>query len=184
MAGALEDLQTQYNDAIVTDMMKEFGYSNTMEVPKLEKISVNIGLGDAVQNSKLIDGAVIQLGQITGQFPIVTRARKSIAGFKLREGQAIGCRGTLRGERMWEFLDRLITIAIPRIRDFRGIKRKSFDGRGNFSMGLADQLVFPEIKVDNVEWPQGMTITAVMTGNSDEMSLELLSLLGMPFRKN
>jgi large subunit ribosomal protein L5 len=176
-------LQTQYNDTIVADMMKEFGYSNAMQVPKLEKISVNIGLGDAVQNSKLIDGAVIQLGQITGQFPIVTRARKSIAGFKLREGMPIGVKVTLRRERMYEFLDRLINVALPRVRDFRGISPKSFDGRGNYSLGIKEQIIFPEIDYDDIDRIQGLNVTIVTSANTDDEAHSLLGHFGMPFRK-
>jgi large subunit ribosomal protein L5 len=176
-------LQTQYNDAIVADMMKEFGYSNSMQVPKLEKISVNIGLGDAVQNSKLIDGAVAQLRQITGQFPIVTRARKSIASFKLREGMPIGVKVTLRREHMYEFLDRLINVALPRVRDFRGISPKSFDGRGNYSLGIKEQIIFPEIDYDNIDRVQGLNVTIVTTANTDDEARSLLGHFGMPFRK-
>ena len=164
-------------------MMKEFGYSNVMQVPKISKISVNIGLGDAVQNSKLIDGAVSQLTQITGQYPIVTRARKSIASFKLREGMPIGVKVTLRRERMYEFLDRLINVALPRVRDFRGISAKAFDGRGNYSLGIKEQIIFPEIDYDNIDRVQGLNVTIVTTAKTDDEARSLLSHFGMPFRK-
>jgi len=176
-------LQTQYSDNIVAAMMKEFGYSNVMQVPKISKISVNIGLGDAVQNSKLIDGAVSQLTQITGQYPIVTRARKSIASFKLREGMPIGVKVTLRRERMYEFLDRLINVALPRVRDFRGISAKAFDGRGNYSLGIKEQIIFPEIDYDNIDRVQGLNVTIVTTAKTDDEARSLLSHFGMPFRK-
>jgi large subunit ribosomal protein L5 len=161
-------LENQYNDDIVGNMMKEFGYSNVMEVPKIQKISVNIGLGDAVQNSKLIDGAVAQLTQITGQHPIVTRARKSIATFKLREGMPIGVKVTLRRNHMYEFLDRLINIALPRVRDFRGISAKAFDGRGNYTLGIKEQIIFPEIDYDNIDRVQGLNVTIVTTAKTDD----------------
>lgn len=176
-------LRARYLDEVTPKLRQEFGLDNPMGVPRVVKVNLNMGLGEAIQNIKLLDEAVDELAAIAGQRPMITRAHKSIANFKLREGMPIGCRVTLRGDRMHEFVDRLFTLAIPRIRDFRGIKRKSFDGRGNFSMGLADQLVFPEIDVDKVENPQGMDITFVMTGGSDAMSFELLSMLGMPFRK-
>ena len=177
-------LQTQYNDAIVADMMKEFGYSNTMEVPKLEKISVNIGLGDAVQNSKLIDGAVRDLTAITGQKPTVTKARKSIAQFKLREGMPIGAHVTLRGDRMWEFADRLLSLALPRIRDFRGLSPKQFDGRGNYTFGLTEQVMFHEIDQDKIDRSRGMDITVVTTATTDDQGRALLKHLGFPFKEN
>jgi large subunit ribosomal protein L5 len=176
-------LQNQYNDDIVGHMMKEFGYSNLMEVPKIDKISVNIGLGDAVQNSKLIDGAVAQLTQITGQHPIVTRARKSIATFKLREGMPIGVKVTLRRNHMYEFLDRLINIALPRVRDFRGISAKAFDGRGNYTLGIKEQIIFPEIDYDNIDRVQGLNVTIVTTAKTDDEARSLLAHFGMPFRK-
>ena len=176
-------LQNQYNDDIVGHMMKEFGYSNLMEVPKIQKISVNIGLGDAVQNSKLIDGAVAQLTQITGQHPIVTRARKSIATFKLREGMPIGVKVTLRRNHMYEFLDRLINIALPRVRDFRGISAKAFDGRGNYTLGIKEQIIFPEIDYDNIDRVQGLNVTIVTTAKTDDETRSLLAHFGMPFRK-
>ncbi len=171
--------------AEIRDALKEkFKLNNVHQVPSLQKVVVNMGVGKAIENKKRLDNAARDLGTITGQKARVVQAQRSVAGFKLREGVPIAARVTLRGDRMYEFVDRLFTLAIPRIRDFRGIKRKSFDGRGNFSMGLSDQLVFPEISVDKVEWSQGMDITFVMTGGSDAMSLELLSMLGMPFRKD
>nr|AKQ02216.1 50S ribosomal protein L5, large subunit ribosomal protein L5 [uncultured planctomycete Rifle_16ft_4_minimus_36480] len=151
-------------------------------MPKLQKIVVNMGVGRAVDNKKLIEEATKHLAIVTGQKPLVTVAKKAIAGFKLRKGQAIGCKVTLRGKRMFEFLDRLISIVLPRIRDFRGISQKSFDGRGNYTLGLTEQIVFPEISIDSVEFVQGMDITIVISGNSNEQSCELLKLLGMPFR--
>lgn len=163
-------------------MAKRFGYSNTMAVPKLKKITVNIGMGEASQNIKLLDVAVQELGQITGQKPVITRAKKSIANFKIRKGMPIGCMVTLRGERMYEFLDRLSNIVLPRVRDFKGLPGNSFDGRGNYTLGLKDQLVFPEIDYTRVDKIKGMNITLTTSANSDEEGRELLKLMGVPFR--
>ena len=178
MARLLEKYQTQ----VVPQLTKKFNYKNKLSLPKLQKIVVNMGVGRAVDNKKLIEEATKHLTIITGQKPLVTVAKKAIAGFKLRKGQAIGCKVTLRGKRMFEFLDRLISIVLPRIRDFRGISQKAFDGRGNYTLGLTEQIVFPEISIDSVEFVQGMDITMVISGNSNEQSCELLKLLGMPFR--
>ncbi len=176
-------LKEYYISEVVPAMQKEFGYTNTNRIPKLEKIVVNMGLGDAVQDVKIIEKARAELATITGQSPVVTRARKSVANFKLREGMPIGCMVTLRGERMYEFLDRLINSVLPRVRDFRGISSKGFDGRGNYTMGLREQSVFPEIDYDSIEKVHGMNITVVTTANSDEEGRELLRAFGMPFRK-
>ena len=178
MARLLEKYQKQ----VVPQLIKKFEYKNKLSLPKLQKIVVNMGVGRAVDNKKLIEEATKHLTIITGQKPLVTVAKKAISGFKLRKGQAIGCKVTLRGKRMFEFLDRLISIVLPRIRDFRGISQKSFDGRGNYTLGLTEQIVFPEISIDSVEFVQGMDITMVISGNSNEQSCELLKLLGMPFR--
>ena len=175
-------LRERYRKDVVPELQKQFNYSSSMAIPKLAKVHVNLGLGEAIQNPKLLDAAAKELGMITGQKPVVTKARKSIANFKLRQGMPIGCAVTLRGDRMYEFLDRLISIAMPRIRDFRGISPKSFDGRGNYTLGLKEQSVFPEIdyaKVDNVK---GMNITIVTTARNDSEALSLLRGLGMPFR--
>ena len=163
--------------------MKEFNYSNIMAVPKLEKITINIGLGEATQNPKLMDGAVAELAAIAGQKPVVTKARKSIAAFKLRTGMTIGCMVTLRGDRMFEFFDRLVNVALPRVRDFRGVSTKSFDGRGNYTLGVKDQLLFPEIDYNKVEKVKGMNISITTTANTDAEGLALLRHLGMPFRQ-
>jgi Ribosomal protein L5 len=176
-------LKEHYKKTIMPALIKEFGYSNVMGVPKVEKISLNIGLGEATQNAKLLDGAVVELTQIAGQKPIVTKARKSIAQFKLREGNSIGCAVTLRGDRMYEFLDRLVNVALPRVRDFRGVSTKSFDGRGNYTLGLKDQLIFPEIDYNKVEKTKGMNICITTTAKSDAEGLALLKHLGMPFRQ-
>ena len=178
MARLLEKYQKQ----VVPQLIKKFEYKNKLSLPKLQKIVVNMGVGRAVDNKKLIEEATKHLTIVTGQKPLVTVAKKAIAGFKLRKGQAIGCKVTLRGKRMFEFLDRLISIVLPRIRDFRGISQKAFDGRGNYTLGLTEQIVFPEISIDSVEFVQGMDITMVISGNSNEQSCELLKLLGMPFR--
>jgi len=180
MAARLKD---NYQKKVMPALTKEFGYKNHMAVPKLEKISINIGLGEATQNAKLMDGAANELGQIAGQKPVVTKARKSIAQFKLREGQSIGCMVTLRGERMYEFFDRLVNVALPRVRDFRGVSSKSFDGRGNYTLGLKDQLIFPEIDYAKVEKMKGMNITIVTTARNDEQARALLKHMGMPFRQ-
>jgi large subunit ribosomal protein L5 len=163
-------------------MTKEFGYTNRMAVPKVQKISVNIGLGEATGNSKLMDGAVNELSQIAGQRPVINKARKSIAAFKLREGMAIGCSVTLRGDRMYEFLDRLVSVTLPRVRDFRGVSSKSFDGRGNYTLGIKDQLIFPEIDYNKVEKTKGMNICITTSAKTDAEGLALLKHLGMPFR--
>ena len=177
-------LKDRYRTEIVPAMLERFGYGNVMAVPRIEKITVSMGVGKATENAKIMDAAVSDLASITGQRPIVTRSRKSISQFRLRQGQAIGCKVTLRGARMYEFLDRLISVVIPRIRDFRGLRRNAFDGRGNYNMGLQDQLVFPEINLDKVEHVQGMNITITVRNGSDESSRELLRLFGMPFRTN
>lgn len=182
MAEALPRLRSRYSKDIVPALMKRFGYKNLMQVPRVEKVVVNMGLGDAVANPKLIDGAVADLTAITGQKPIVTRAKKSIATFKLREGMAIGAKVTLRRERMWEFLDRLISLSLPRVRDFRGISPRAFDGAGNYTLGLKEQIVFPEIDFDKVDRIKGMNITVVTTAKTNEEAKELLGQLGMPFR--
>jgi large subunit ribosomal protein L5 len=172
----------KYQKDVVPELIKKFRYKNKLSVPKMQKIVVNMGIGKAVENKKLIDDAVKHLSTITCQKPLVTKAKKAISGFKLRQGQAIGCKVTLRGKRMYEFLDRLISIVLPRIRDFRGLSPKSFDGRGNYTLGITEQAVFPEINIDTVEAVQGMDVTFVISGNSDEQSRELLKLIGMPLR--
>jgi large subunit ribosomal protein L5 len=176
-------LKDKYKKEIVPALMKQFAYQNLLEVPKLRKVVINMGLGEAVSNIKVIDGAVAELADITGQRPVVTRAKKSEAGFKLRTGMPIGCKVTLRGDRMYEFLDRLLNVALPRIRDFRGIPAKSFDGRGNYSMGIREQLIFPEIRYDKVDMVRGMDICIETTAGSDEEAQKLLESLGFPFRK-
>ena len=176
-------LREKYINEIVPNMQKKFNYKSVMQVPKLDKIVINIGCGDATHNSKLLDAACNDLLQITGQKPVVTKAKKSIAGFKIREGQAIGCKVTLRGERMYEFLDKLISIGLPRVRDFRGLSSKSFDGRGNYTIGIKEQLIFPEINFDEVEKVRGMDIVIVTTAKTNEEAFELLKELGVPFRK-
>ncbi|HVY32437.1 MAG TPA: 50S ribosomal protein L5 [Polyangiaceae bacterium] len=175
-------LQGKYKKDVVPALMKRFSYSNVMQVPRLKSIVLNMGLGEAVGNPKLVDAAVAELTQITGQKPVVTRAKKSIATFKLREGMPIGAKVTLRRERMWEFLDRLTTLSLPRVRDFRGVSPKAFDGAGNYTLGLKEQIVFPEIDFDKVEKIKGMNITFVTTAETDEEAKELLANLGMPFR--
>jgi len=175
-------LKAKYEQEVIPLLMKEFGYKNKYQVPRMEKIIVNVGMGEAIQNIKFLDGAIKELGQITGQRPIVTKAKKSIAGFKLREGMPIGCKVTLRGQRLYEFFDRLTHVALPRIRDFRGVSEKSFDGRGNFTLGIKEQLIFPEIKYDEVAMSHGMDITIVTTANSDHEARALLKNLGIPFR--
>jgi len=176
-------LKEHYQKIVMPALVKEFGYSNAMAVPKLEKISLNIGLGEATQNAKLLDGAVSELAQISGQKPVITKARRSIAQFKLREGNSIGCVVTLRGDRMYEFLDRLVNVALARLRDFRGVSSKSFDGRGNYTLGLKDQLIFPEIDYNKVEKTKGMNVCITTTAKSDAEGLALLKHLGMPFRQ-
>jgi large subunit ribosomal protein L5 len=175
-------LKEYYTKKVVPALLREFHYKNALEVPRMEKIVVNMGLGDAIQNVKVLDNAVEELAMITGQKPIVTKARKSIATFKLRQGMSIGCCVTLRSERMYEFFDRLISVAIPRVRDFRGISPKSFDGRGNFSLGLKEQIIFPEIEYDKVDKIRGMNISIVTTAKTDDEARQLLKLMGMPFR--
>lgn len=177
-------LKAQYHEEFVPAMMQEFGYDNVMQVPKIDKIAVNIGLGEALQNSKAIEAATQDLATITGQKPVVTKARKSVATFKLREGMPIGAKVTLRGDRMWDFLDRLIGVVLPRQRDFQGVSPDSFDGRGNYSIGLREQLVFPEIDYDNIDKIRGLEITIVTTANTDEEARRLLSLMSMPFRRS
>ncbi|RIW29978.1 50S ribosomal protein L5 [Bacillus salacetis] len=176
-------LKAKFNDEITSALMSKFNYKSVMQVPKLEKIVVNMGIGDAVQNAKALDTAVEELTLITGQKPVVTKAKKSIAGFRLREGMPIGAKVTLRGERMYEFLDKLISVSLPRVRDFRGISKKAFDGRGNYTLGVKEQLIFPEIDYDKVSKVRGMDIVIVTTANSDEESRELLTQFGMPFQK-
>jgi len=171
-----------YEKSVRAKLKEQFGYKNVMQTPKIQKIVINMGLGEAVANPKLIDSAVTELGTIAGQKPIVTRARKSIAGFKLREGMPIGCAVTLRRDRMWEFLDRLITLSLPRVRDFRGVSGKAFDGAGNYTLGLKEQIVFPEIDFDRVDKIKGMNITVVTTAKTNAEAKALLSGLGMPFR--
>ncbi|HEY7392324.1 MAG TPA: 50S ribosomal protein L5 [Bryobacteraceae bacterium] len=176
-------LKDHYQKKVVPVLIKEFSYKNPMAVPKLEKISINIGLGEASQNAKLMDGAVTELGQIAGQKPVVTKARKSIAAFKLRENMPIACMVTLRGDRMYEFFDRLVNVALPRVRDFRGVSTKSFDGRGNYTLGVKDQLIFPEIDYAKVEKTKGMNISITTTAKTDAEGVALLRHMGMPFRQ-
>ena len=176
-------LQERNTNEITKNLMKEFGYKSTMQIPKMEKIVINIGVGDAVNNSKFLEEAVEELTLISGQKPIVTTAKKSIAGFKVREGQAIGCKVTLRSERMYEFLDKLVSISLPRVRDFRGVPKNSFDGRGNYTLGVKEQLIFPEIDFDKVAKLRGMDIVFVTTAKTDEEGRALLTELGMPFAK-
>ena len=176
-------LRERYVKEIVPNMQKKFNYKSVMQVPKLDKIVINIGCGDATHNSKLLDAACNDLLQITGQKPVVTKAKKSIAGFKIREGQAIGCKVTSRGERMYNFLDKLISVSLPRVRDFRGLSPKAYDGRGNYTIGIKEQLVFPEIEFDDVVKVRGMDIVLVTTANTNEEAHALLEELGIPFRK-
>jgi len=175
-------LKELYREQIVPALVKDMGYENVMQVPRLEKVVVNIGMGEALQNAKSLDAALADIMTITGQRPIITRARKSIASFKLREGNPVGIKTTLRGDRMWDFLDRLFNVALPRQRDFRGISPDSFDGRGNYSLGLREQLVFPEINYDKIDKIRGMEITIVTTAQTDEEGFQLLRHLGMPFK--
>jgi large subunit ribosomal protein L5 len=176
-------LRAFYTDTVIPALTKEFGYKNVMAVPKIVKISVNIGLGEATQNAKLMDKAVNELGAITGQKPVITKAKKSIAAFKLRENMPIGCMVTLRGDQMFEFLDRLVNVSIPRIRDFRGVSPKAFDGRGNYTLGVKDQLIFPEIDYSKVDKTIGMNISITTTAKSDAEGMALLKNMGMPFRQ-
>jgi large subunit ribosomal protein L5 len=182
-SGGKARLREHYQKSVITALKKDFGYKNPMAVPKVEKVSLNIGLGEATGNSKLMDGAVNELASIAGQKPVVTKAKKSIAAFKLREGMSIGCMVTLRGDRMYEFLDRLMNVALPRVRDFRGVSPKSFDGRGNYTLGLKDQLIFPEIDYNKVEKTKGMNISITTTAKTDAEGLALLRHMGMPFRQ-
>jgi len=181
--GQAPRLKRRYLDEVAPKLAQEFGLENPMAVPRLEKISLNIGLGEAIQNIKLLDDAVEELAALAGQRPTITRAQKSIASFKLRAGMPIGCRVTLRGDRMWEFLDRLISVALPRVRDFRGVPARSFDGRGNYTMGVREHTVFPEIDVNKVDKVKGMNITIVTTAGNDERARYLLQELGMPFAR-
>jgi len=175
-------LQVVYQQNVILALMKRFNYRNRMEVPKLEKIVINMGLGEAIQNIKILDSAAQELSQITGQKPVITKAKKSIAQFKLRAGMPIGCMVTLRKERMYEFFNRLVNVALPRVRDFKGLSGKSFDGRGNYALGIREQLIFPEIHYDKIDKVKGMNIVIVTTARTDEEGKELLRLLGMPFR--
>ncbi len=175
-------LKDKYRSDVIPAMMKKFGYKNIMQAPKLEKVIVNMGLGEAIQNSKIIDAAVNDMMIITGQKPVTTKAKKSIAAFKLRAGMTVGAKVTLRGERMYDFVDKLFNIALPRVRDFRGVSPKSFDGRGNFSLGVREQLMFPEIDYDKIDKIRGMDIIFVTTAKTDEEARELLRLMGMPFK--
>jgi large subunit ribosomal protein L5 len=175
-------LHDRYRKEVVRALAKRFGYSNTMAVPRVAKVTLNIGLGEASANVKLLDAAAVELGQIAGQKPVITRAKKSIANFKIRKGMPIGCMVTLRGEQMYEFLDRMTSVVLPRVRDFKGLPPNSFDGRGNYTLGLRDQLVFPEIDYTRVDKMKGMNITITTTARSDEEGRELLKLLGVPFR--
>jgi large subunit ribosomal protein L5 len=184
MAGQPIPLKQHYRENVVPAMMKEFNYSNIMQVPRLVKVSMNIGVGEAIDNAKALDGAVDDLTKIVGQKPMITKAKTSIATFKLREGRAIGVMVTLRNERMWSLMDRLINVALPRTRDFRGISSNGFDGRGNFTLGLREQLIFAEIEYDKIDKVRGMEISIVTTANTDEEGRRLLRLLGMPFKEN
>lgn len=179
----MTNLKKKYEEEVVPSLQKRFGYKNHFEIPRLVKCTVNMGLGEATQNPKIIDGAVVEMTAITGQKPVVTRARKSIASFKLRAGVAIGVSVTLRGERMFEFLDRLLNVALPRVRDFRGVSRKAFDGHGDYTLGLREQIIFPEVDYDKVEHFKGLNITVCTSAKTDEEALALLEDLGMPFRK-
>ena len=176
-------LKDLYKDEIVDAMIKKFGYKNIMEVPKLDKIVINMGVGEAKENAKVLDSAVKDLETITGQKVVLTRAKKSVANFKIREGMPIGCKTTLRGEKMYDFMDRLVNLALPRVRDFRGVSADAFDGRGNYALGVKEQLIFPEIEYDKVEKVRGMDVIVVTTAKTDEEARELLRLFGMPFAK-
>ncbi|MGY0373515.1 50S ribosomal protein L5 [Clostridium sp. JNZ J1-5] len=177
----MDRLQEKYNKEVVPALMEKFGYKNIMEVPKLEKIVINMGVGEAKDNSKILESAVADLEKITGQKPIVTRAKKSVANFKVRENMPIGCKVTLRKDKMYQFADRLVSVALPRVRDFRGVSAKSFDGRGNYALGIKEQIIFPEIEYDKVDKVRGMDIIFVTTAKTDEEARELLRYLGMPF---
>ena len=175
-------LKEQYLKEIIPAMMKELGYKNVMEVPRIEKIVVNMGLGEAIQNIKILDSASDELGVVTGQKAVITRARKSIANFKLREGMPIGCKVTLRRDKMYEFLDRLVNVALPRVRDFKGVSKKSFDGRGNYTVGIREQIIFPEVDYDKIDKIKGINICIVTSAKNDQESMALLKNFGMPFR--
>ncbi|OOF71358.1 50S ribosomal protein L5 [Rodentibacter caecimuris] len=176
-------LHDYYRDQVVSELKNKFGYKSVMQVPRIEKITLNMGVGEALTDKKLLDNALADLTAISGQKPLITKARKSVAGFKIRQGYPIGCKVTLRGERMWEFFERLITIAVPRIRDFRGLSTKSFDGRGNYSMGVREQIIFPEIDYDKVDRVRGLDITITTTAKNDEEGQALLAAFNFPFRK-
>ena len=176
-------LRGKYLNEVVPALSKHFGYKNVMQVPKLTKIVLNMGLGEAITNAKILDSASDEINRITGQKPVITKARRSIANFKLREGMPIGCTVTLRRERMWEFLDRLVSFALPRVRDFKGVSKKGFDGRGNYSLGIREQIIFPEIEYDKIDKIKGLNATFVTSAGTDEEGFELLKMLGMPFRK-
>lgn len=176
-------MQEQYNNEVAPALFKSFGYKNVMQIPRIQKIVVNIGLGEAMDDPKALEAATTDLTTITGQKPVMTKARKSIAAFKLREGRIIGTKVTLRGERMWAFLDRLVNVALPRVRDFRGVSPDAFDGRGNYTLGLRDQLIFPEIEYDKIDKLRGMEVTIVTSAQTDDQARALLQLLGMPFKK-
>lgn len=178
---AAEDLKQKYTKEVLPALTKQFGYKSPMAVPKLVKIIVNMGLGEAVADAKVLDRAVDELGTITGQKPVITKARKSIAGFKLRAGMPIGCRVTLRKDQMYEFLERLVNVALPRVRDFKGVSRKAFDGRGNYALGIREQIIFPEIDYDKVDKLRGLSVAIVTSANTDEEGFQLLKELGMPF---
>lgn len=175
-------LKERYQKEVVPELIKRFGYRNPMQVPKVEKIVINMGVGDAVADSKALDSAMQNLAMLSGQKPAITRAKKSVANFKIREGMPIGCRVTLRGQRMYDFLDKLVNVSLPRIRDFRGVSPRSFDGRGNYTLGIREQLIFPEIDYDSIDKIRGMDINIVTTAETDEEAMELLARLGMPFR--
>jgi large subunit ribosomal protein L5 len=177
-------LKERFRDEVGPALMREFSYRNVMQIPRVEKVVLNIGMGEATQNAKALDAAAEQLGIISGQKPVITRAKRSIANFKIREGNPIGLSVTIRGDRMWEFLDRLLNTALPRIRDFRGVSRKAFDGRGNFSLGIREQLIFPEIEYDKVDRVRGLQINIITTARSDEEGARLLELLGTPFSRS
>ena len=181
--GYVPRLLTRYRDDVVPKLQKEFGIDNPMAVPRIVKVSLNMGMGEAIQNIKILDDAVEEMAALSGQRPTVTRAAKSIAAFKLREGMSIGCRVTLREARMWDFLDRLISVALPRVRDFRGVSKRSFDGRGNYTLGIRDHAIFPEVDYNKIERSKGMNITVVTTAGNDERALYLLSELGFPFQR-
>lgn len=177
-------LKEKYNTEIVPQLMKQFSYSSVMQVPRLEKVVINMGLGEAIQNVKLLESAQKEIGDITGQKPVITKARKAIANFKLRQGMPIGCKVTLRSERMFEFLDRLVNLALPRIRDFKGVSAKAFDGRGNYALGIREQIIFPEIEYDKIDKVKGMNIVINTSARTDEEARALLEMIGMPFEKN